>query len=125
MRAAKFIFGLHWNTSTEEVRMKYNWKTLKNTYLKLLVMVVHKCYHGKAPVPIQELFAKRSSTYTLRKENCLSVPRRETEIMKKSITYKGSVLWNNLSNESRKIESLDIFKNTVAKQECLSATLFS
>ena len=45
MRAAKFIFGLHWNTPTEKVRMKYNWKTLKNTYLKLLVMVVHKCYH--------------------------------------------------------------------------------
>ena len=44
--------------------------------------------------------------------------------MKKSITYKGSVLWNNLSNESRKLESLDIFKNTVAKQESLSATLF-
>ena len=78
----------------------------------------------KASVPVQELFAKRSSTYTLRKENCLSVPRRETEIMKKSITYKGSVLWNNLSNESRKLESLDIFKNTVAKQESLSATLF-
>ena len=44
--------------------------------------------------------------------------------MKKSITYKGSVLWNNLSNESRKLESLDIFKNTVAEQESLSATLF-
>ena len=109
MRAAKFIFGLHWNTP-EEVRMKYNWKTLKNTYLKLLVMVVNKCYHGMAPVPIPELFAKRSITYTIRKENCLSVPRRKTEIMKKSITYKGSVLWNNLSNESRKLEPLDIFK---------------
>ena len=26
------IYGLVWNTPTEEVRTKYNWKTLKNTY---------------------------------------------------------------------------------------------
>jgi hypothetical protein len=73
VRAAKFIFGLDWNTPAEEVRTKYNWKTLKSTYLKLLVILVHKCYYGKAPVSIQELiFAKRSSTYNLRNENCLS-----------------------------------------------------
>ena len=76
-------------------------------------MIVHKCYHGKAPVPIQELFALRASTYKLRKENCLSVPRPKTEIMKKSITYKGSVLWNNLGNESRELE-LDIVLQCLA-----------
>jgi hypothetical protein len=44
VRAAKFIFDLDWNTPTEEVRTKYNC-----TYLKLLVILVHKCYYGKAP----------------------------------------------------------------------------
>ena len=124
VRAAKFIFGLDWCTPTEEVRTKYNWKTLKNAYLKLLVILVHKCNYGNAPVPVQELFTKRSSTYNLRNENCLSLPRPKTEVMRKSITYKGSVLWNNIRNESRKLESLNIFKNIVAKQEFLSTTLF-
>ena len=110
IRAAKIIFGLDWNTPTDLVRTKYNWITLKTKHLKSLATLVYKCDQGDAPVPVQELFVKRTRTYNLRKENCLSLPRPRTEIMKKSIVYKGSVLWNNLSNECRKAKSLDSFK---------------
>ena len=65
IRTAKSIFGLDWNTSTDIVRTKYNWIKLKANYLKLLATLVYKCYYGDAPVPVQELFVKRTRIYQL------------------------------------------------------------
>ena len=64
-----------------------------------------------------DLLEKRSLWYNLRETNCLSLPRVRTEMMKKSISYKGSVLWNNFKNETREIENSSQFSRSIANSE--------
>ena len=123
VRAAKIIHGLDWNTPNEEVLSKFNWKTLERTYLETLARLVHKCYCGISPIQIQELFLKRPCTYDFRRKNSISLPSPRTERMKKSITYKGSILWNKSSNETRDVDRSSTFKNAL-KFECLSDAMF-
>ena len=109
VRAAKIIFCLDWNTPTNDVITICNWKTLRRTYLESLAKLTQKSYYQVVPTAIADLFVKRFCGYNLRERNCLSLSKARTEIMKKSISYKGSILWNNLNNETREIESCKQF----------------
>jgi hypothetical protein len=64
-----------------------------------------------------DLFVKHTSGYNLRERNCLTLPRVRTEIMKKSINYKGSVLWNNMHNETKVIENSRHFSKAITNEE--------
>jgi hypothetical protein len=67
---------------------------------------------GILPTPHQ-----KSNGPSLREGNCLTLPRVMTEIMKKSISYKGSVLWNNLHNETKVIENSKHFSKALTNEE--------
>ena len=117
VRAAKIIYCLDWNMPTNDVIIVYEWKTLKQIYLESLAKLVQKIYYQTVPTTMIDLLEKRSLRYNLRETNCLSLPRVRTEMMKKSIGYKGSVLWNNFKNETRGIENSSQFSRSIANLE--------
>ena len=73
-----------------------NWKSLKHIYLKrvLLLLFVHNCFHGNPPVPLTDLFNKRTPNYNLQQKMCVLLPRPRSEFLKKSLAYQGAILWN-------------------------------
>ena len=102
---------------TNDVIIVYEWKTLKQIYLESLAKLVQKIYYQTVPTTMIDLLEKRSLRYNLRETNCLSLPRVRTEMMKKSISYKGSVLWNNFKNETRGIENSSQFSRSIPNLE--------
>jgi hypothetical protein len=107
VRAARIILGCAWDTPSTEVKRLANWRTLKLFYDLKLLSLVFNCYHQISPPPppqLQKLFVKRERMYNIRTMNCLRIPKPKTDYLKKSVPYKGAVLWNSLDNELRCLE---------------------
>ena len=75
-----------------------------------------KILNGKAPTYLQELFSVRGIGYNIRNsEMRLNVPKPRTDYMKKSFCYSGAVLFNSLTQDIRKCQSLPKFKKAINK----------
>ena len=84
-----------------------------NELIKLdQAMMVHKILNEQCPEILKQKFTKRSqvSKYETRRANDLQVPRPRPEITKKSFSYKGAKVWNDIPNNIRNVESAALFK---------------
>ena len=54
-----------------------------------------------------KLLKRRNSTYSLRGSNKLVIPRPRTDILRKSITYRASTLWNNLNDSTTTVSDIN------------------
>ena len=74
-------------------------------------MMVHKILNEQCPEILKQKFTKRSqvSKYETRRANDLQVPRPRLEITKKSFSYKGAKVWNDIPNNIRNVESAALF----------------
>ena len=74
---------------------------------------MYKCTKNLAPAYLCNLFAPRTSTYDLcDAKRKLLVPKSRTDYLKRSFSYSGIRLWNNLPEEVRTSTSLDLFKRS-------------
>ena len=75
---------------------------------------MHKCMNKNAPSYLCEMFksCSDSTVYSLRstKTNRLFIQRPNTNFMKKSFQYLGTLLWNELPLSLTIIENIDLFK---------------
>ena len=84
-----------------------------NELIKLdQAMMVHKILNEQCPEILKQKFTKRSqvSKYETRRANDLQVPRPRLEITKKSFSYRGAKVWNDIPNNIRNVESAALFK---------------
>ena len=59
----------------------------------------HKAFHDKLPVTLIDLISKKRATnYSTRTRAYLIAPRFNTRYMKDSVAFRGSVLWNAVTN---------------------------
>ena len=75
------------------------WPTLF-VYYKLAIFIgLHKAFHDRLPVTLIDLISKKRATnYSTRPCASLIVPRFNTRNMKGSVAFRGSVLWNAVTN---------------------------
>ena len=75
-------------------------------------VMVRKILNEQCPEIFKQKFTKRSqiSTYETRRLNDLQVPRPRLEITRKSFSYQGTKVWNDIPNNIRDAESISIFK---------------
>ena len=98
---------------------------------------MHKAFYDKLPQVLSDnIVMKRSTGYSLRASDSLTVPHFSSIYGKNSIAHRGPVLWNiliskdkNFSNTSyknlkRKIRSLDIFEELTFKETSTTTTNF-
>ena len=78
-------------------------------------MMVHKVLNEQYSEMLKQKFTTRSqvSKYETRRANDLQIPRRRQEITKKSFSYKGARVWNDIPNKIRNLESTALFKKLV------------
>ena len=75
---------------------------------------MYKCANNLAPAYLCNLFSPRISNYDLRDVNGkLLLPKPRTDFLKRRFSYSGAFLWNNLPEEVRTANSLDVFKRSV------------
>ena len=136
-RAARIIFNLSKDMRSSDVLIQADWHPLSYCYKLVLLKLMHKAFHDELPQVLSDnIVTKRSTGYSLRASDSLTVPRFTSIYAKNSVAHRDPVLWNiliskdkNFSNTSyknlkRKIRSMDIFKELTFKETSTTTTNF-
>ena len=99
-RAARLIFNLPKDMASAEVLQRAQWPTLSIYHKSAIFICFHKAFHDRLPVTLIDLISKKRATnYLTRTSASLIVPRFNTRYMKDSVAFRGSVLWNAVTNK--------------------------
>ena len=113
-RAARVITKSSYDASSRQLLNFLGWDNLSIRRAKQKANLMYKCTNNLAPAYLCNLFAPRISNYDLRDVNGkLLLPKPRTDYLKRSFTYSGALLWNNLPEEVRTANSLDVFKRSI------------
>ena len=101
------------STTYEELLQMAELPTLRNRRLQEIAVIMYRVKNGISPAYIADLFASNPSRYALGNSDFI-VPRFNTvKHGKHSIRYLGPTLWAKLSENLRKSETLNAFKNRI------------
>ena len=93
-----FTAGLR-DMASADVLQRAQWPTLSVYYKSAIFICLHKAFHERLPATLIDLISKKRATnYSTRTCASLIVPRFNTRYMKDSVAFRGSVLWNVVTN---------------------------
>ena len=120
-RAARVITKLPFDTSSNLLLDTIKWEKLSLRRKKQKALIMYKTIHDLAPEYLQRLFSQRDTGYNLRNlEGKLTLPKPNTNYLKRSFCYSGACLWNNLPQYLRNADSIGQFKRTIKQVSDLS-----
>ena len=105
-KAGRVITGDSYYMSATNTRTKLGWKDLQTRRDEQLMHLVKKIIAGKSNLGnLSNLFSITNRyCYNLRSNNCmLSLPKPNTNGIKKCFSNRASVIWNTLPDEEKKI----------------------
>ena len=123
-RAARIILNVnpYEHKSTLELHHILNWEYLGRRRLKHTMSFMYKILHNMAPEYMEEEFEIKSSKYGLRKIDVLVIAKPRTNYGKRTFSYHGAKLYNEIPISARQAISLTDFNKQVSE---LSGTLFN
>ena len=116
-RAARVITQSPFDTSSNLLLTMPKWEKLSLRRKKQKALIMYKTLNELAPDYLQCLFTQRHvNDYNLRNlEGKLSLPKPNTNYLKRSFCYSGACLWNNLPQELKSVCSIGQFKRGIKK----------
>ena len=115
-RAARVVTFSNYDRRSTELLDELGWDNLEKRRSKQLAILMYKTFSGGTPNYLTSMFesTRNIHTHNLRNSsNNLFVPRPNCEAGKHSFQYKGSVLWNGLSNNIRSQTCISAFKKSL------------
>ena len=82
-----------------------------NTYDRAIM--VHKILRKRCPQNLKGKLTRRNqiSKYETRRMHDFQIPKPRLELSKRSFTYVGAKIWNDIPNAIRNVESTHLFKH--------------
>ena len=116
-RAARVITQSPFDTSSNLLLAMLRWEKLSLRRKKQKALIMYKTLNELAPDYLQCLFTERHvNDYNLRnREGKLSLPKPNTNYLKRSFCYSGACLWNNLPQDLKSVCSIGQFKRGIKK----------
>ena len=116
-RAARVITQSPFDTSSNLLLAMLKWEKLSLRRKKQKALIMYKTLNELAPDYLQRLFTQRHvNDYNLRNlEGKLSLPKPNTNYLKRSFCYSGACLWNNLPQDLKSVCSIGQFKRGIRK----------
>ena len=116
-RAARVITRSPFDTSSNLLLAMLKWDKLSLRRKKQKALIMYKTLNELAPDYLQCLFTQRHvNDYNLRNlEGKLSLPKPNTNYLKRSFCYSGACLWNNLPQDLKSVRSIGQFKRGIKK----------
>ena len=112
-RAIGVITKSSYDTSSRFLLDSLGWGNLSVGRAKQKANLMYKCINNLAPAYLCNLFAPRTPNYYFRNaKKKLMLPKPRTDYLKRSFSYSGALLWNNLPEEIRTSNSLGFFKRS-------------
>ena len=113
-RCAKIINGARYDSSATEALAILNWDPLKDRVQYHESLTMYKIMNGLTPIYVKDRFKIKDSGYMLRGYKTLSIPKPRTEFKKRSLSYRGAILWNNMPTEIKQARDVECFKKFYA-----------
>ena len=118
-RAARIISGSDYYTHSSEILGSYalNWINLEDRRALQFKKLMYKTANNMVPSYLTDKFIRTSSMrkYNLRGANHkFFVPRPLSEYRKKSFSYRGSILWDNMPVQISSAQSLSEFMSLIS-----------
>ena len=111
---ARVFTKLPFDTSSNYLLSTLDWERLFLRRKKRKALTMFKTMNGLAPDYLQRLFSQRHSVYNLRdSEGKLTLPKPNTNYLKRSFSYSGVMLWNNLPKCLTNAVSVNNFKQII------------
>ena len=112
-RAIRVITKSSYDTSSRFLLTSLGWHNLSVRRAKQKATLIYKCINNLAPSYLCNLFAPRTPNYYFRNaKKTLILPKPRTDYLKRSFSYSGALLWNNLPEEIRTSNSLGFLKRS-------------
>ena len=113
--AARIVCGNfdYVNVRSEQLIRQLNWRTFRERHAYAKACLMYRCLNGLVPEYLSDCFTNQRDvfTYNFRRDHQnVVVPRPNKEIFKKSLTYSGAKLWNELPNILKGQQDLHSFK---------------
>ena len=116
--AARTLMSASYDSNLDDLFRTLGWRRLYYQRLEQKSILMYKTLHGMTPDYLRSRFVYRDdvSAYRLRNtENKLVLPQPRTDYLKKSFSYSGAQLWNNLPVDLRQASSLADFKSKLSR----------
>ena len=115
-RAARILTFSNYDVRSSVLLDELGWERLDYARYKQLAVITYKIHNNLSPSYLRWIFTNTSNVHSHNLRNFefnYYVPRPRTESAKGSLHYRGSVLWNKIPSEIRKLPSLNIFKTSI------------
>ena len=115
-RGARVITKAPFDASANHLLSTLSWERLSFRRKKQKALMMYKTMNDLAPEYLQSLFSQRHSAYNLRNsERRLTLSKPSTNYLKRSFSYSGAMLWNNLPKNLKNAASVEHFKRNIKK----------
>ena len=115
-RAARVITKSNFDTSSNHLLSTLDWQRLSLRRKKQKALMMYETMNHLAPEYLQSLLSPRHSAYNLRNsEGRLTLCKPSTNYFKRSFSYSGAMLWNNLPKSLKNAASVEHFKQNIKK----------
>ena len=85
--------------TAENVLTRTGWDSLETMYKVRLTEFVFKCMKGFTVTEFKDLFLYKGNHSGRRRKDDIILPRPETNFIRNSISYRGAIAWNSLTNK--------------------------
>ena len=115
-RAARVITKSSYNTNSSYLLNSLSWDNSLVRRTKKRANLMYKCVNKLAPNYLCNMFTPRALSFDLRDASQkLCLPKPRTDYLKRSFSYSGASLWNDLPEDIRTTKSLRNFKRRIDK----------
>ena len=108
VRTVKHLDKSPWD---DQIVKTASWQIFSYLYKKLMLIIMSNCINERTDKRLNEMIIEHNK----RSNTKLTLPRPRTEIGRMTIKLRGKILWNNLSNEGKDINSKGSFKEKMKK----------
>ena len=113
-RAARIITKSSFDTSSDHLLSTLDWERLFLRRKKQKALMMFKSVNRLAPEYLQSLFSQHRSVYNLTdSEGKRTLPKPSTNYLKRSFSYSGAMLWNNMPKSLKNAASVNHFKQLI------------
>ena len=116
-RAARVVTGANYDITSSELLERLNWKSLETRFRSNKAALIYNILNNGTAPCLRGFFSARSDNlndhYLRNYDTDLSIPQPKKEFLKRSLRYRGAVLWNSLSYEAKSAQSVYSFKNLI------------
>ena len=118
-RALRAVFNSH-SESYENLLARAELPSLQNRRLKDIAILMYKVKYGLAPIIVNKLLQRKSTTYSLRNSDFDILTFNTINYGKHSLRYQGPHIWSKLDIKLKGSSNTESFKKNIRKKDLTS-----